>query len=80
MYCKKKKKGDGHRQRICKNIKIDGFISPAIKVANSAYDEKMPKATICDACHVDRSPRKYAAARAKPIFLENCHEFIDFGR
>ena len=74
------KKGNGHRDKICKNKKIDGFISPAIKVANSAYDEKMPKATICDACHVDRYRWKSAAARARPIFLENCYEFIDFRR
>ena len=45
--------GDGHRRRICKNKKIDGFITPAIKDANSTYDEKMPKATICDAGHAD---------------------------
>ncbi len=46
--------GNGHRHRICKNKKIDGFITPAIKYANSTYDEKMPKATICDTCHADQ--------------------------
>ena len=46
--------GNGHRDKIYKNKKIDGFITPAIKYANSTYDEKMPKATICDTCHADR--------------------------
>ena len=46
--------GNGHRDKICKNKKIDGFLTPAIKYANSTYDEKMPKATICDTCHADR--------------------------
>ena len=44
---------DGDRNKTFKNIKIDGFITPAIKYATSTYDEKMPKATICDACHAD---------------------------
>ena len=38
----------------------------------------MPKATICDACHVERSPRKCGPAREEPIFLENCYEVIDY--
>ena len=46
--------GNGNRNKICTKIKIDGFITPAIKYANSTYDEKMPKATICDTCHADR--------------------------
>ena len=45
--------GDGHCIKIYKNKKIGGFITPAIKYANSTYDEKMPKATICDTCHAD---------------------------
>ena len=58
----------GHCRKICKNKKIDGFITPAIKDAKSAYDEKMPKATICDAGHADRKVRKCAAAREGSIF------------
>ena len=51
-----------------------------LEYANSTDDEKMPKATICCTCHVDRSRWKCGTARAKPIFLESCYEFIDFGR
>ena len=72
--------GNGHRDKICKNKKIDGFITPTIKDASSTYDEKMPKAAICDTCHAYRKVGRCGAARARSIFLENCYEFIDFGR
>ena len=63
--------GDGHCIRICTNKKIGGFITPAIKYANSTYDEKVATATICDACHADRSVGKSGTARPGSIFLEN---------
>ena len=59
---------DGDRNKTFKNIKIDGFITPAIKYATSTYDEKMPKATIWDACHADWPRWKSAAARERSIF------------
>ena len=71
---------NGRWNRIYKKKKSGEFITPAINYAKSAYDEKMPKATICDTCHADRSPRKCGTDRSGSVFLENCYVFIDFGR
>jgi len=67
------------RQKFFKQ-KNGECIAPAIKYANSTYDEKMPKATICDACHADQPRWKSGMDRSRTKKLKNQHVFIDFGR